>query len=147
MFRAYTEGILRLKIEVDTREAIDLIGAIILKKDSNFNRNYIIEAIEDAYKRLLKPSFSTEFLSEAKIKADIDAIQVFANNLEQLLLAPPLGERRILAIDPGFKSGCKVVCLDENGQLLHHENIYPHPPQKERETAGLRVRALVKNMI
>lgn len=144
MFRAYSEGILRLKIEVDTIRSLDLISGIILKSGPNNSRKYISEAIEDSYKRLLKPSFSTEFLTEAKAKADKDAILVFANNLEQLLLSPPLGGKRILAIDPGFKSGCKVVCLDENGQLVHNENIYPHPPQKDREMAGQKISSLVK---
>ncbi|MFO8147217.1 MAG: Tex family protein [Gillisia sp.] len=144
MFRAYNEGILRLKIEVETSKATDLISQIILKSVTNSSRKYIIEATEDSYKRLLKPSFSTEFLSEAKAKADKDAILVFANNLEQLLLSPPLGGKRILAIDPGFRSGCKIVCLDENGQLLHNENIYPHPPQKELEKAGKRISTMVK---
>ncbi|CAM4141397.1 Tex family protein [Gillisia limnaea] len=144
MFRAYSEGILRLKIEVDTIQSLDLISGIILKSGANNSKKYIREAIEDSYKRLLKPSFSTEFLSEAKAKADKDAILVFANNLEQLLLSPPLGGKRILAIDPGFKSGCKVVCLDENGQLVHNENIYPHPPQKELEIAGRKIDSLVK---
>jgi uncharacterized protein len=108
MFRAYSEGVLRLKIEVDTIQSLDLISGIILKSGANNSKKYMREAIEDSYKRLLKPSFSTEFLSEAKAKADKDAILVFANNLEQLLLSPPLGGKRILAIDPGFKSGCKV---------------------------------------
>jgi len=144
MFRAYSEGILRLKIEVDTAQTIGIISGIILKSDRNNASIYIREAIEDSWKRLLRPSFSAEFLSEAKAKADKDAILVFANNLEQLLLSPPLGGKRLLAIDPGFKSGCKIVCLDENGQLLHNENIYPHPPQKELETAGKRISSLVK---
>ena len=103
----------------------------------------ITEAAEDAFKRLLKPSFSNEFLAEAKNKADDEAIAVFASNLEQLLMASPLGEKRILAIDPGFKSGCKVVCLDEQGSLLHNENIYPHPPQRESSMAGKKIKSLV----
>lgn len=144
MFRAYSEGILRLKIEVDPVKATGLISGIIIRGGTDTSRKYIREAIEDSYKRLLKPSFSTEFLSEAKARADKDAIVVFANNLEQLLLSPPLGGRSILAIDPGFKSGCKVVCLDQNGQLVHNENIYPHPPQNQSETAGKRISALVK---
>lgn len=143
MFRAYSEGILRLKIEVDTNQSIDIISGIILKSNSHNTSKYIREAIDDSYKRLLRPSFSTEFLSEAKAKADKDAILVFANNLEQLMLSPPLGGKRILAIDPGFKSGCKVVCLDENGQLVHNDNIFPHPPQKERELAGRKISSLV----
>jgi len=120
-----------------------LISRIIIENERNPAAKYISEAIEGAYNRLLKPSFSNEFLAEAKKKADEDAILVFANNLEQLLMAPPLGGKRILALDPGFKSGCKLVCLDENGSLLHNETIYPHPPQKEMELAIKKVRSLI----
>lgn len=90
---------------------------------------YVEEAVKDGYKRLMKPSMETEFANSSKEKADEAAIAVFAENLRQLLLAPPLGQKRVLGIDPGFKSGCKVVCLDEQGNLLHNETIYPHPPQ------------------
>jgi uncharacterized protein len=100
-------------------------------------------AIKDSYKRLLEPAISNEALQEAKAKADIKAIDVFASNLSQLLLAPPLGEKRILAIDPGFKSGCKVVCLDEKGDLLHNENIYPHAPQNDTVMAMKKIRSVV----
>lgn len=143
IFRAEKEGFLRIKIEVEKERALNLISRIILKNDRNPTAKYISEAIEDAYVRLLKPSFSNEFLAEAKNKADEEAILVFANNLEQLLMAPPLGGKRILALDPGFKSGCKLVCLDENGSLLHNETIYPHPPQKEMELAIKKVKSLV----
>ena len=143
IYRAEKEGFLRIKIEVEKEQALNLISRIIIKNDRNPAAKYIFEAIEDAYKRLLKPSFSNEFLAEAKKKADEDAILVFANNLEQLLMAPPLGGKRILALDPGFKSGCKLVCLDENGSLLHNETIYPHPPQKEMELAIKKVKSLV----
>src|SRR5690606_12614741 len=107
------------------------------------SRTYINQVIEDSYSRLLQPFFQTEFLTEAKNKADENAIGVFAENLQQLLLSPPLGSKRILAIDPGFRSGCKVVCLDQNGTLLHNENIYPHPPQKEFALAGKKIRSLI----
>jgi len=143
IYRAEKEGFLRIKIEVEKDRALNLISRIIIKNDRDPAVKYIREAIEDAYKRLLKPSFSNEFLAEAKKKADEDAILVFANNLEQLLMAPPLGGKRILALDPGFKSGCKLVCLDENGSLLHNETIYPHPPQKEMELAIKKVKSLV----
>ncbi len=143
IFRAEKEGFLRIKIEVEKEQALNLISRIILKNERNPSAKYISEAIEDAYSRLLKPSFSNEFLSQAKNKADEEAILVFANNLEQLLMAPPLGGKRILALDPGFKSGCKLVCLDENGSLLHNETIYPHPPQKEMEMAIKKVKSLV----
>jgi len=143
IYRADKEGFLRIKIEVEKEQALNLISRIIIKNDRDPAAKYIREAIEDAYKRLLKPSFSNEFLAEAKKKADEDAILVFANNLEQLLMAPPLGGKRILALDPGFKSGCKLVCLDENGSLLHNETIYPHPPQKEMDLAIKKVKSLV----
>ncbi|MDR3235779.1 MAG: RNA-binding transcriptional accessory protein [Prevotellaceae bacterium] len=100
-------------------------------------------AVADAYKRLLSPSLETETVNWKKEQADADAINVFASNLRQLLLAPPLGQKRVLAIDPGFRTGCKVVCLDEQGGLLHNETIYPHPPQNERSTAMRKVSALV----
>ncbi|SDS47441.1 uncharacterized protein SAMN04487764_2300 [Gillisia sp. Hel1_33_143] len=141
--RAEKEGILKLKIEIDQKEAYNIISRIILKNRENATTRYVFEAIEDAYKRLLKPSFYTEFLNEAKARADAEAISVFADNLEQLLLAPTLNGKRILAIDPGFRSGCKVVCLDENGILLHNENIYPHPPQKEVGMASKKIKSLV----
>jgi len=142
ILRAENEGFVKIKIDVDKEQAHTFIGGVIHTKNSSASK-YIESAIEDSYKRLLKPSFSNEVLSEAKNKADEDAIQVFADNLEQLLLAPPLGNKRILALDPGFKSGCKLVCLDENGMLLHNETIYPHPPQKEMTLAIKKIRSLV----
>jgi transcriptional accessory protein Tex/SPT6 len=99
---------------------------------------------EDSYKRLLEPAISNEVLQEFKVKADAKAIEVFAANLSQLLLAPPLGEKRILALDPGYKSGCKLVCLDEQGDLLYNETIYPHPPQNESVLAMKKLRSLVQ---
>jgi len=142
ILRAESEGVLKIKIDIDKSEALRQIENSIHLKGSSASK-YIKEAIEDSYKRLLKPSFSNEVLTEAKNRADEDAIQVFAENLEQLLLAPPLGNKRILALDPGFKSGCKLVCLDENGMLLHNETIYPHPPQKEMTLAIKKIRSLV----
>lgn len=143
IYRAESEGFLRIKIEVDKEEAVRLIKRKIIINRSTPTSIYLVEAIDDAYNRLLKPSFHSEFLAESKKKADEEAIKVFADNLEQLLLSPPLGGKRILAIDPGFRSGCKVVCLDENGTLLHNENIYPHPPQNESLLAGKKIRSLV----
>ncbi|RKS53336.1 uncharacterized protein BC962_1586 [Gillisia mitskevichiae] len=142
ILRAESEGVIKLKLEVDKNEALRQIDNVLHIKNSSAAK-YINEAIEDSYKRLLKPAFSNEALSEAKNRADEDAIQVFAENLEQLLLAPPLGNKRILALDPGFKSGCKLVCLDENGMLLHNETIFPHPPQKEMTLAIKKIRSLV----
>ncbi|UJH92927.1 RNA-binding transcriptional accessory protein [Antarcticibacterium sp. 1MA-6-2] len=143
IYRAANEGILRLKIEIEPEEALSRISRIFIKNQRHTSATVIKEAIEDAYNRLLKPSFFTEFLGEAKNKADEEAIKVFATNLEQLLLSPPLGGKRILGIDPGFRSGCKIVCLDENGSLLYNETIYPHPPQKEIAMATKKVKSLV----
>ncbi|MDT0687575.1 Tex family protein [Zunongwangia sp. F225] len=140
--RAQEEGLVRIKLEVEKKKAYEIISQVIVKR--NFSSPVISEAIEDSYKRLLKPSFSTEFLNEAKLKADKEAIAVFASNLEQLLMAPPLGNKRILALDPGFKSGCKLVCLDENGKLLHNTNIYPHPPQNKSTEAEQTIKSLVE---
>ncbi len=101
-------------------------------------------AIDDAYKRLLKPSIESEFAKSSKLKADEEAIRVFADNLRQLLLAPPLGQKRVLGIDPGYRTGCKVVCLDAQGNLLHNETIYPHPPKNERKKAEIKIQYLVE---
>jgi len=144
VYRAEKQELLKLKAEVNKEQALQLIQKSILKENAtDFSAQQIELAAEDAFKRLLKPSFSTEFLKLAKEKADRAAIEVFASNLEQLLMAAPLGSKRVLAIDPGFKSGCKVVCLDEQGSLLHNENIYPHPPQKQISQASAKIRSLV----
>lgn len=148
MLRAENEGFVKLKITVesesDNDEAIDMISEIIIKRN-NDRTPHLQLAIGDSYKRLLAPAISNEALQEAKTKADANSIQVFANNLSQLLLAPPLGEKRILAIDPGFRSGCKVVCLDEKGDLLYNETIYPHAPQKEEAMAMKKIRSMVNS--
>ncbi|NRS87895.1 uncharacterized protein HNQ02_000805 [Flavobacterium sp. 7E] len=142
MLRAENEGFIKFKVEVDVDEAYDIIDALVLKGQSA-STPHVQLAIEDSYKRLLNPAISNEALQEAKAKADANSIQVFANNLGQLLLAPPLGEKRILAIDPGFRSGCKVVCLDEKGDLLYNENIYPHAPQNETAMAMKKIKSMV----
>lgn len=142
MLRAENEGFIKMKIDVDIDDAYDVIDEIIIKKQNNTTAHLQL-AIEDSYKRLLNPAIGNETLQEAKAKADANSIQVFANNLGQLLLAPPLGEKRILAIDPGFRSGCKVVCLDEKGDLLYNETIYPHAPQNEESMAIKKVRSMV----
>ncbi|WP_432222619.1 Tex family protein [Flavobacterium sp. TMP13] len=144
MLRAEKEGYIKLKIETDIDEAYDIIDEIIIKKQNNTTPHLQL-AIEDSYKRLLQPAISNETLQDAKTKADANSIQVFANNLGQLLLAPPLGEKRILAIDPGFRSGCKIVCLDEKGDLLYNETIYPHAPQKEEAMAMKKIRSMVNS--
>ena len=143
MLRAENEGFVKLKIDVDSDEGYDLIDEIIIKNGNSPAFSQIQLAIEDSYKRLLHPAIANETLQEAKAKADVTAIHVFATNLGQLLLAPPLGEKRILAIDPGFRSGCKVVCLDEKGDLLYNETIYPHAPQKEDLMAMKKIRSMV----
>lgn len=142
MLRAENEGFIKFKVEVDIDDAYNIIDEVILKGQSA-STPHVQLAIEDSYKRLLNPAISNEALQEAKAKADANSIQVFANNLGQLLLAPPLGEKRILAIDPGFRSGCKVVCLDEKGDLLYNENIYPHAPQNETAMAMKKIKSMV----
>lgn len=142
MLRAEKEGFIKLNVEVENEEAIDFIEENILK-GRNESTEQVKIAIKDSYKRLLEPAISNETLQEAKAKADEKAIEVFAGNLGQLLLAPPLGEKRILAIDPGYRSGCKVVCLDEKGDLLYNETIYPHAPQNESAMAMKKIRSMV----
>jgi len=142
MLRAENEGFIKFKVEADIDEVYDIIDELVLK-GQNSTTSHVQLAIEDSYKRLLQPAISNETLQEAKAKADANSIQVFASNLSQLLLAPPLGEKRILAIDPGFRSGCKVVCLDEKGDLLYNETIYPHAPQNEMAMAMKKIRSMV----
>lgn len=129
--RAESEKYIRIKIEIDHDLALERIQQRIIKKDTTKSAEQIKMAISDAYKRSLFPSLSAELLKKAKEKADGNAIEVFAKNLRQLLLSPPLGEKRILAIDPGFRTGCKIVCLDQQGNLVHNETIYPHAPQND----------------
>lgn len=143
MLRAENEGFIKLKIETNLDETYDLIDELVIKNSNSPSISHVQLAIEDSYKRLLHPAISNETLQEAKAKADIKAIDVFAGNLSQLLLAPPLGEKRILAIDPGFRSGCKIVCLDEKGDLLYNETIYPHQPQNETAMAMKKIKSMV----
>lgn len=142
MLRAETEGFVKVNVDIDKEEAIDFIENAIIKSN-NESAEQIALAIKDSYKRLLEPAISNETLQEAKEKADKKAIEIFSENLSQLLLAPPLGEKRILAIDPGYKSGCKIVCLDEKGDLLHNETIYPHAPQNESGMGMKKIRSMV----
>lgn len=139
--RAVSEGYIRLKIEVENERVLKNIENRIIKSN-NAASEEIRMAIEDSYKRLLFPALSNEALSAAKEKADETAIRVFAKNLQQLLLGSPLGEKRVLAIDPGFRSGCKIVCLDAQGNLLHNETIYPHPPQNDSRGAMKKLSSL-----
>ncbi|MCE5205538.1 MAG: RNA-binding transcriptional accessory protein [Porphyromonadaceae bacterium] len=140
--RGEAEGFLRVSISPDDEKCLDKLVPRYAKKDVPA-ADQVEEAVTDAYKRLLKPSIETEFASLSKEKADEAAIAVFAENLRQLLLSPPLGQQRILAIDPGFRTGCKLVCLNEQGDLLHNETIYPHPPQNEFTKAAGKVVKLV----
>ncbi|WP_288441662.1 Tex family protein [uncultured Chryseobacterium sp.] len=142
MLRAEAEGFVKKNVGIDKEEAIDFIEKAIIKSN-NESSEQIALAIKDSYKRLLEPAISNEALQEAKEKADKKAIEIFSDNLSQLLLAPPLGEKRILAIDPGYRSGCKVVCLDEKGDLLHNETLYPHAPQNESGMAMKKIRSMV----
>jgi len=148
ILRAETEGFIRVKIEIDNDKALDKIESRMMRSNNACapclpaGREQIELAIKDAYKRLLLPSLSNEALHIAKEKADESAINVFAKNLKQLLLGSPLGEKRVLAIDPGFRSGCKVVCLDAQGQLKYNETIYPHPPKNDSIGAMKRIGSL-----
>ena len=144
MLRAEKEGFIKVNIDIDKEEILTFMEGSLVKTASPSCAEQITLAAQDAYKRLLEPSISNEILQEAKIKADEKAISIFSENLTQLLLAPPLGEKRILAIDPGYRTGCKVVCLDEKGDLLHNETIYPHAPQKETATAMKKIRSMVE---
>ena len=142
--RGEAEGILKVSITPDDESACT----------ERLERQYVhgngecsaqvAEAVNDAYKRLLKPAIETEFSALSKEKADEEAIRVFAENLRQLLLAPPLGQKRTMGIDPGYRTGCKVVCLDAQGTLLHNEAIYPHPPKSETALAGRKLVKLVE---
>jgi uncharacterized protein len=142
MLRAENEGFIKTKVEIESDDVIANIEDAIIKRNNDCTPHLKL-AIEDSYKRLLTPAISNETLQDAKAKADANSIQVFASNLSQLLLAPPLGEKRILAIDPGYRSGCKVVCLDEKGDLLYNETIYPHAPQHEDSIAMKKIRSMV----
>ena len=144
MLRAEKEGFIKVSIDIDKEEILTFMEGSLVKTASPSCAEQIILAAQDAYKRLLEPSISNEILQEAKMKADEKAISIFSENLTQLLLAPPLGEKRILAIDPGYRTGCKVVCLDEKGDLLHNETIYPHAPQKETAIAMKKIRSMVE---
>lgn len=142
MLRGEQEGFLRLHVRVEEHEALDQIEPVFVKPGCS--REQVSLAAADAFKRLLQPSMENEVKSFLKTQADEKAIDVFAGNLRQLLLASPLGEKNILAIDPGFRTGCKVVCLDRNGNLLYNETIYPHPPQRDIKTASKKIQSLVK---
>lgn len=140
--RGESEGILRVSISPDTENCLDRLKRRFVR-GRNEASEQVSTAIDDSFKRLLKPSIETEFANLSKAKADEEAIRVFAENLRQLLLAPPLGQKRVLGVDPGYRTGCKLVCLDAQGTLLHNEAIYPHPPQNEKGKAAAKVAQLV----
>jgi uncharacterized protein len=142
MRRGEDEGFLKLAIEPGEEHAIEVLNQIFIK-GRNESSTFVQDSIKDSWKRLLSSSMETEFRNISKAKADIDAINVFADNLRQLLLASPLGEKNILALDPGFRTGCKVVCLDRQGNLIHNETIYPHPPQNQTALSIKKVLTLV----
>ena len=141
--RAESEGLLKVSITPDDEACIERLERQFVRGNNECSRQ-VNEATIDAYKRLLKPSIETEFAAQSKEKADDEAIRVFTENLRQLLLAAPLGQKRVLAIDPGFRTGCKVVCLDAQGNLLHNENIYPHPPVNKTSEAASKLRKMVE---
>lgn len=143
--RGEAEGFLKVAVTIDDDAAIDRLLQNFIRKDGrDASARIVADAVADAYRRLIKPSITTEIEAEAKAKADTAAIETFAANLHQLLLAPPLGSKAVMGIDPGFRTGCKVVCLDPNGNLLHHDIIYPTPPRNYIIDATKRVQTLVE---
>ena len=141
--RAEAEGLLKVSITPDDDECLERLDRQFVRSNNECGRQ-VAEAVQDAYRRLLKPSIETEFASLSKEQADDEAIRVFAENLRQLLLAPPLGQKRVMGIDPGFRTGCKVVCLDAQGNLVHNENIYPHPPVDKKTEAASKLRKMIE---
>ncbi len=141
--RGEAEGLLKVSISPDDEECNERLERNYVR-GNNACSQHVKEAVRDAYKRLLKPSIETEFAALSKEKADEEAIRVFAGNLRQLLLAPPLGQKRVMGIDPGYRTGCKVVCLDAQGNLLHNETIYPHPPKSEQSISARKLTKLVE---
>lgn len=143
MRRGENEGILRISISADDEGCIDRVKRFFIRGYGKCS-SLVGEAVEDSYKRLLKPAIETEFANISKEKADEEAINVFTENLRQLLLSAPLGQKRVMGVDPGFRTGCKVVCLDEQGNLLHHEAIFPHPPVNKPQQAAQQVEKMVE---
>jgi protein Tex len=142
MRRGEEEGFLRLSVEPAEEHALDILKSIFVKGRNN-SSDLVADAVRDSWKRLLSSSMETEFRNISKEKADVEAINVFAENLRQLLLGSPLGEKNVLAIDPGYRTGCKIVCLDRQGNLIHNETIYPHPPQNETAMSIKKILTLV----
>ncbi len=144
ILRGQSEGILRVSLTIDDDEAVQRLQRNYVRGNGPCQR-LVGEAVEDGYKRLLQPSIETEFTNLSKERADEEAIRVFAENLRQLLLGAPLGQKRVMGIDPGFRTGCKVVCLDAQGNLLHHEAIFPHPPVNHRAQATIHVQQMLSD--
>ena len=142
LFRGETEGFLKVKLDADKEDILEKLKRYFTKSDNN-SASIVAEAIAGSYKRLLGPAIENEFRTVLKERADVEAIKVFSENLRQLLMGAPLGSKRILAIDPGFKSGCKLVCLDEKGDLVHNETIFPHAPQKQKGMATKKILTLI----
>ena len=142
--RAEKEGFLKVEISIEEEQAVEKLEHIFLRGNTTC-REHMKTAIKDSYKRLIASSIETEFTQMWKLKADEEAIRVFGENLRQLLLAAPLGQKRVLAIDPGFRTGCKIVCLDEMGDLIHNETIYPHPPQREVRESAKKLSTMVSS--
>lgn len=142
MFRGENEGFLKVNIQPDEEEALEILESMFVK-GRNDAAEQVAMAVKDSYKRLMAPSMETEMRQIYKRKADEEAIRVFAENLRQLLLAPPLGQKNIMAIDPGLRTGCKIVCLDKQGKLLHNETIYPHAPHHQRRESASKIQSLV----
>jgi uncharacterized protein len=143
MRRGENEGFLRVSVTPDSDKILEQLNRFFVT-GLNSCADHVEMAVKDSFKRLIQPSIETEFANLSKEKADEEAIRVFAENLRQLLLAPPLGQKRILAIDPGYRTGCKIVCLDEQGNLLHNETIYPHKPQEEFKMAAKKLSSMVE---
>ena len=141
--KGVNEGFLRMSVSIDKNLAISEISKIVIKQTNNYPE-YILKAINDAYKRLIEPSIAKEFYNSAKEKADESAINVFAKNLRQLLLSPPLHDKNIMGIDPGFRSGCKIVCIDKQGNLKTNATVYPHKPQQDTKTAYKKITSLIE---
>jgi uncharacterized protein len=142
MFRGENEGLLKVAIAPPEEKSIEILENIFLTANNELAKQVTV-AIKDSFKRLLGPSLETEIRQVYKEKADREAIRVFTENLRQLLLSPPLGQKNILALDPGFRSGCKVVCLDKQGKLLHNETIFPHPPENQVKQSANKIQSLV----
>lgn len=147
ILRASSEGVLSVKVEVDRKRMTGKVFSMVMRDKPQPSRllwTFLSGAVEDSFSRLLHPSIENQVLKEVKERADIEAVKVFGENLRQLLMAPALGQRRVMAIDPGFRTGCKVVCLDAQGALLHNDTIYPHPPRNERTMAMKKIANMVQ---